>query len=72
MAELAGALQIDPEKRTVCKQCELACSWIQTGTFQPSKPVIRVHVFEEQASGREERVLQDGETVRIFPPVSGG
>jgi molybdopterin converting factor small subunit len=23
-------------------------------------------------SGREERVLQDGETVSIFPPVSGG
>jgi molybdopterin converting factor small subunit len=24
------------------------------------------------ASGREERILQDGETVSIFPPVSGG
>ncbi len=25
-----------------------------------------------QACGREERILQDGETVSIFPPVSGG
>ncbi len=44
------ALEIDPEKCTGCKQCELACSWVQTGTFQPSKSVIRVHVFDEQAS----------------------
>ncbi len=36
MAELAGALQVDPAKCTGCKQCELACSWVQTGTFQPS------------------------------------
>ena len=43
-------LSIDPEKCTGCKQCELACSWIQTGAFQPSKSVIRVHVFDEQAS----------------------
>jgi sulfur carrier protein ThiS len=25
-----------------------------------------------KASGRAERILQDGETVSIFPPVSGG
>ncbi len=29
-------------------QCELACSWVQTGTFQPSRSVIRVHAFDEQ------------------------
>jgi len=50
MVALSGALEIEPEKCTGCKQCELACSWIQTGTFQPSKSVIRVHVFDEQAS----------------------
>ena len=44
------ALQIHPEKCTGCKQCELACSWVQTGTFQPSRSVVRVHVFDEQAS----------------------
>ncbi len=44
------ALEIDPEKCTGCKQCELACSWVQVGAFQPSKSQIRVHVFDEQAS----------------------
>lgn len=44
------ALSIHPEKCTGCKQCELACSWVQTGAFQPSKSLIRVHVFDEQAS----------------------
>lgn len=44
------ALGIHPEKCTGCRQCELACSWVQTGAFQPSKSVIRVHVFDEQAS----------------------
>lgn len=31
-------------------QCELACSWVQTGAFQPSRSVIRVNVFDEEAS----------------------
>ena len=31
-------------------QCELACSWVQTGTFQPSHSTIRVSVFDEEAS----------------------
>jgi Fe-S-cluster-containing hydrogenase component 2 len=44
------ALQIHPDKCTGCKQCELACSYVQVGAFQPSKSVIRVHVFDEQAS----------------------
>ena len=43
-------LKIVPDKCTGCMQCELACSWVQTGTFQPSRSVIRVHVFDEQAS----------------------
>lgn len=44
------ALQIHPDKCTGCRQCELACSYVQTGAFQPSRSLIRVHVFDEQAS----------------------
>ena len=43
-------LKIVPEKCTGCMQCELACSWVQTGTFQPSQSLIRVNVFDEEAS----------------------
>ena len=43
-------LNIVPEKCTGCMQCELACSWVQTGTFAPSKSLIRVNVFDEEAS----------------------
>ena len=44
------ALQIHPDKCTGCKQCELACSYVQIGAFQPSRSVIKVHIFDEQAS----------------------
>jgi Fe-S-cluster-containing hydrogenase component 2 len=44
------ALRIHPERCTGCRQCELACAWVQTGSFQPSRSVVRVHVFDEQAS----------------------
>ena len=50
MSETMQALQIDPGRCTGCKQCELACSWVQVGVFQPARSVIRVHVFDEQAS----------------------
>jgi Fe-S-cluster-containing hydrogenase component 2 len=43
-------LTITPEKCTGCMQCELACSWVQTGFFQPSRSVIRVNIFDEEAS----------------------
>ncbi len=43
-------LNIVPDKCTGCMQCELACSWVQTGTFQPSQSLIRVNVFDEEAS----------------------
>ena len=46
----AQMLHIIPDKCTGCMQCELACSWVQTGTFQPSQSLIRVSVFDEQAS----------------------
>ncbi len=47
---MAKSLKIVPQKCTGCIQCELACSWVQTGTFQPSRSVIRVNVFDEEAS----------------------
>src|SRR6266496_4900164 len=43
-------LRIIPDKCTGCMQCELACSFVQTGTFQPSRSVIRVNIFDEEAS----------------------
>jgi len=43
-------LRIIPDKCTGCMQCELACSWVQTGTFQPARSVIRVNIFDELAS----------------------
>ncbi len=42
-------LRIIPDKCTGCMQCELACSFVQTGTFQPSRSLIRVYLFDEQA-----------------------
>lgn len=47
---MSKSLQIVPDKCTGCMQCELACSFVQTGTFQPSKSLIRVNVFDEEAS----------------------
>src|SRR5712671_4266563 len=44
------SLQIIPDKCTGCMQCELACSWVQAGAFQPSRSVIRVNIFDEEAS----------------------
>jgi carbon-monoxide dehydrogenase iron sulfur subunit len=44
------ALKIVPELCTGCMRCELACSYAQTGTFQPSKSVIRVSAFESHTS----------------------
>lgn len=46
----AKTLQIVPDRCTGCMQCELACSWVQTGNFQPSRSLIRVQVFDEEAS----------------------
>ncbi len=47
---MTRVLNIVPDRCTGCMQCELACSWVQTGTFAPSKSVIRVNVFDEEAS----------------------
>jgi Fe-S-cluster-containing hydrogenase component 2 len=43
-------LQITPERCTGCMRCELACSYAQTGTFQPARSVIRVSPFEAHTS----------------------
>ena len=47
---MTKALNIVPDRCTGCMQCELACSWVQTGTFAPSQSLIRVNVFDEEAS----------------------
>ena len=47
---MVKTLNIVPQKCTGCMQCELACSWVQTGAFQPSRSLIRVNVFDEEAS----------------------
>ena len=47
---MAAGLEIVPERCTGCMQCELACSWVQTGSFQPARSLIRVNVFDEEAS----------------------
>jgi Fe-S-cluster-containing hydrogenase component 2 len=47
---MTKSLKIVPEKCTGCMQCELACAWVQTGTLQPFRSLIRVNVFDEEAS----------------------
>jgi anaerobic carbon-monoxide dehydrogenase iron sulfur subunit len=43
-------LRITPERCTGCMRCELACSYMQTGLFQPAKSVIRISSFEAYTS----------------------
>ncbi len=45
-----NVLRITPERCTGCMRCELACSYAQTGTFQPARSVIRVSPFEGHTS----------------------
>ncbi len=42
------ALQLEPEKCTGCRQCEMACSFENEGAFNPSKSRIRVFGFEDE------------------------
>ncbi|MCI0548539.1 MAG: 4Fe-4S dicluster domain-containing protein [Candidatus Rokubacteria bacterium] len=44
------ALVLYPERCTGCLRCELACSYMQTGMYQPAKSVIRVSPFEGHTS----------------------
>ena len=43
-------LKIIPERCTGCMRCELACSYMQSGLFQPAKSVIRVAPLEAHTS----------------------
>jgi carbon-monoxide dehydrogenase iron sulfur subunit len=43
-------LRVVPQRCTGCMRCELACSYAQTGTFQPARSVIRVSPFEAHTS----------------------
>ncbi|MEE9147106.1 MAG: 4Fe-4S dicluster domain-containing protein [Candidatus Tectomicrobia bacterium] len=43
-------LRITPDRCTGCMRCELACSYMQTEMFQPSKSVIRISSFEAHTS----------------------
>jgi carbon-monoxide dehydrogenase iron sulfur subunit len=47
---LTRVLKIVPERCTGCLRCEYACSYMQTGAFQPAKSVIRVSPFEGHTS----------------------
>ncbi len=45
-----NVLTIQPHKCTGCMRCELACSYKQTGFFQPARSVIRVAALESHTS----------------------
>jgi len=42
------SLSISPGKCTGCLQCELACSYEHTGSFNPSRSVIKVFTFHHE------------------------
>ena len=42
------SLNIDPGKCTGCLQCEMACSYEHTGTFNPSRSFIKVFTFHDE------------------------
>ncbi len=44
------SLHIDAGKCTGCRQCEMACSYVNEGSFNPAKS--RIKVFEFHAEGR--------------------
>lgn len=43
-------LRITPQRCTGCMRCEIACSYEQSGVFQPVKSVIRISPFEAHTS----------------------
>ncbi len=44
------ALTMHPEKCTHCFQCELACTFVQTGSFGVYPSLVKVYQFDEEAA----------------------
>lgn len=42
------SLSISPDKCTGCLQCEIACSIVHDGSFNPAKSRIKVFVFHQE------------------------
>lgn len=42
------SLHIDPQKCTDCLQCEMACSSVKEGLYNPAKSRIKVFAFHEE------------------------
>ena len=42
------SLHLDPGKCTGCLQCEMACSYEHTGSFNPSRSFIKVFTFHHE------------------------
>lgn len=42
------ALSINPRKCTGCLQCELACSYVKEGAFNPARSRIKVFAFHHE------------------------
>ena len=42
------SLYVDPAKCTNCLQCEMACSYVNEGQFNPSKSRIKVFTFHDE------------------------
>jgi Fe-S-cluster-containing hydrogenase component 2 len=42
------SLHIDPVKCTNCLQCEMACSYVNEGLFNPAKSRIKVFTFHDK------------------------
>ncbi|MEE8392747.1 MAG: 4Fe-4S binding protein, partial [Rhodospirillales bacterium] len=40
------SLHIDPQTCTGCHQCEMACSYVKEGAFNPAKSRIKVFKFD--------------------------
>lgn len=46
---MSKILTISPEKCTNCRSCELICSFIKTGEFNPRESAVTVLFYEEAA-----------------------
>ncbi len=44
---MSRMLAINPDRCTNCRMCELACSFVKTGEFNPARSRIRIQAFAE-------------------------